>query len=226
MKKIFLSVVGFSIICRFGAYAQLKQDTGISNKPTFSLYKPVTKDSSGYTNRSLRVDEIDFVSSYYSQNGDHSPVTGGIGSERVTDIANSVTLNLVWFAKSLNKNTLSTSFGFDYHTAASQAWVSATGASSKDGTRIYPSVDWTTENAKTGNTFGIGAYYSGEYNYQSLGADMHFSLKTPDKNGEFGAKLTGYFDHVKLIYPSEFIPQPVISSGGTVITTASGNTIS
>jgi hypothetical protein len=220
MRKIFLSVIGFAVICRFSAYSQVKQDTSISNKPYFSLYKPVTQDSStGYNARSLRLDEIDFVSSYYSQNGDHSPVTGGIGTERVTDISNGLTLNFVWYNNSLNKNTLSTGLGFDYHTSASQAYVSITGASKTGGTRIYPSVDWTVENAKKGSSFGIGAYYSGEYNYQSLGGDLHFSQKTNDKSGEFTAKIQGYFDHVKLIYPSELIPQ----STTTVITSASGS---
>jgi hypothetical protein len=96
--------------------------------------------------------------------------------------------------------------GFDYHTAASQAYVSATGASSTTGTRIYPSLDYTHESAKSGDTYGVGAYYSGEFNYQSLGTDLHFSVKTDHKNGEFTAKLQGYFDKVTLIYPSEFEP--------------------
>ncbi|WP_461449976.1 DUF3570 domain-containing protein [Mucilaginibacter sp.] len=104
------------------------------------------------------------------------------------------------------KNTLAVGLGFDYHTAASQAYVSKTGASSPSGTRIYPSLDWTVENAKSGNTYGLGAYYSNEYNYKSLGGDFHFSQKTDDKNGEFSAKFQGYFDQVTLIYPSEFEP--------------------
>ena len=205
MRKIFLSVVGFSMICRLNAYAQVKQDS-ISNKPSFSLYNSHSQDSTQYNARKLRLDEVDFVSSYYSQNGDHSAVTGGIGTEKVTDFANSIYLNFIWTNQHQNKNTLAVGLGFDAHTAASQAFVSKTGASSPNGTRLYPSLDWTVENAKTGNTFGIGAYYSSEYNYQSLGADLHFSAKTDDKNGEFSAKLQGYFDHVKLIYPSELIP--------------------
>ncbi len=79
-------------------------------------------------------------------------------------------------------------------------------------------MDWTVENTKTGTSFGLGTYYSGEYNYQSLGADLHFSQKTADKNGEFTAKFQGYFDHVKLIYPSELIP----TTTTTVVTSASG----
>ncbi len=193
------------MICRLNAYAQVKQDS-ISNKPSFSLYNSHSQDSTQYNARKLRLDEVDFVSSYYSQNGDHSAVTGGIGTEKVTDFANSIYLNFIWTNQHQNKNTLAVGLGFDAHTAASQAFVSKTGASSPNGTRLYPSLDWTVENAKTGNTFGIGAYYSSEYNYQSLGADLHFSAKTDDKNGEFSAKLQGYFDHVKLIYPSELIP--------------------
>ncbi|MDB5111716.1 MAG: hypothetical protein JWR67_2830, partial [Mucilaginibacter sp.] len=222
MRKIYLSVIGFSIICRLNAFSQVKQDT-VVKKPYFSLYEPINLDTDNYRPRRLRVDEINLVSSFYNQNGDHSAVTGGIGTEKVIDFSNGINLNLVWLNNALNKNTLSVGLGVDYHTSASAAYVSTTGASKTGGSRIYPSLDWTVENAKKGNSFGIGTYYSGEYNYKSLGADLHFSQKTKDKNGEFGAKLQGYFDHVTLIYPSEFIPQSTVSTGPTYITTASGS---
>jgi len=206
MRKVFLSIVGFALVCRMNASAQVKIDS-VNNKHPFTLYNTPGHDSSSYNPRRLKLDEIDFVSSYYWQNGDHSAVTGGIGTEKVTDIANGITLNFVWQNLNQNKNTLGVGFGFDAHTAASQAYVNKSGASSTNGTRIYPSLDWTVENAKTGNTFGVGAYYSTEYNYNSLGADLHFSLKTDDKNGEFSTKLQGYYDRVTLIYPSEFNPR-------------------
>ncbi|MDB5116008.1 MAG: hypothetical protein JWQ79_1500 [Mucilaginibacter sp.] len=209
MKKIYLSVIGFAIICRLNAYSQTKQDS-VVNKPAYTLNNTPKQDSTNYNPRKLRLDEVNFVTSYYSQTGNHSAVTGGIGTEKVTDIANGLDLNFVWTNHKNNKNTLNVGLGFDYHTAASQAFVSKTGASSPSGTRLYPSVDWTVENAKTGNTFGIGAYLSTEYNYNSLGADVHYSAKTDNKNGEFSVKLQGYFDHVTLIYPSEFDPQTTI----------------
>jgi hypothetical protein len=223
MRKIYLSVVGFAIICRLHANAQTRPYSNY-NKQGATINAPANVDSSSYKQRQLHIDEIDLVSSYYKQNGDHSPVTGGIGTEKVTDIANGLTLNLVWLNKALNKNTLAIGFGFDYHTAASQAYVSATGASSPTGTRIYPSLNWTVENSKKGNSFGIGAYYSGEYNYQSKGLDLHFSQKTADKNGEFSVKAQAYFDQVTLIYPSELIPKTttVTSTGTVIVTTASG----
>jgi hypothetical protein len=207
MKKIYLSVLGFSMLCRLDASAQVGSKSFANNKPPFTVSSPPNvTDTSDYKLRKIHVDEIDFVSSYYNQTGDHSAVTGGIGTEAVTDVANSLTLNLVWLNKASNKNTLAVGLGFDYHTAASQAYISKTGASSPTGTRLYPSLDWTVENDKKGNAFGLGAYYSGEFNYQSLGADLHFSQKTSDKNGEFSAKVQGYFDKVTLIYPSEFEP--------------------
>ena len=227
MKKIFLSVIGFSLLCRINGYSQTKPDSTVI-KPAVTVSAPAANQTtSGYVDRSLHVDEINLVSSYYWQNGDHSAVTGGIGTEKVTDIANGLDIKLVWLNKAFNKNTFSAGLGYDHHTSASQAFVSKTGASKTGGDRIYPSLDWTVENAKSGNTFGIGTYYSSEYNYQSLGADLHFSVKTADKMGEFGMKLQGYLDHVKLIYPSEFIPQTTTttSTGSTVITTASGNSI-
>ncbi len=233
MKKVYLTALGFALLCRLNARAQTRTDSIPFKKTDTSLYQPVIRepnahDSSLYNARKLRIDEIDFVSSYYNQSGDHSAVRGGIGDEAVTDLANGLDLNLVWLNNKLNKNTLSIGFGFDYHSAASQAYVSATGASSKTGTRIYPSLDWTVENEKKGSSFGIGAYYSGEYNYQSLGADLHFSQKTADKNGEFSAKFQGYFDHVKLIYPSELIPNTTVTttSTTTIVTSASGTVLS
>jgi len=212
MRKIFLSFIGFSILCRVSAYAQTKQDSA-AYKPAYSQPPASKKDSAQFNPRKLRLDEIDFVTSYYSQNGNHSAVTGGIGTEKVTDFANGLTLNFVNTDGKDHKNTLTAGLGFDLHTSASQAYVSKTGASKPSGTRVYPSLDWTVENTKTGGTYGVGAYYSNEYNYKSLGADVHYSVKTDNKAGEFSAKLQGYFDNVTLIYPSEFVPVSTVITG-------------
>jgi hypothetical protein len=206
MKKIYLSVIGLAALCRLNSQAQTKVDT-VKHKTLYVIQSAPSGDSTKYKARKIHLDEVDFVSSYYSQNGDHSAVTGGIGTEKVTDIASGINLSFLWENPNLDKNTLTVGLGFDAHTAASQAYVNKSGASSKNGTRVYPSVDWTVESAKTGNTLGFGAYYSNEYNYKSIGADAHFSVKTDNRNGEFSVKLQGYFDQVTLIYPSEFNPQ-------------------
>ncbi len=225
MKKVFLTVVGFSMLCRFSANAQLKHDSTIK-KANFSLYTPVGYDTSDYRPRRLRVDEIDIFSSYYKQDGQHSAVTGGNGTEKVTDISNGVNLNLVWLDQALRKNTLSLGLGLDHHTSASSGYIALKGGANEGGSRIYPSIDWTIEDSKKGSTFGLGAYYSHEYNYQSLGFDVNWAQKTADKSGELGIKLQGYFDQVTQILPSEFVPPPTyIPPGSTTYTTPSGQTI-
>jgi hypothetical protein len=75
----------------------------------------------------------------------------------------------------------------------------------------------------------LGAYYSAEHDYyHSIGLNTSVSKKTHN-NGEFGVKLIGYFDNIKMIRPSEFIPvdsiKNISSSDSIVyITTASGRT--
>ena len=133
------------------------------------------KDTGSYKPRALRLDEVEIVSSYYDQTADKSAVSGGqmgsMGNANVTDLSNGVELRFVGWDKHQGKNTLTAGLGFDSHTAASQAWVSKTGASKKTGTRIYPSLNWAHENALKGTGDEVGAYYSTEYKYQSVGFD-------------------------------------------------------
>lgn len=164
------------------------------------------KDTSDYKPRKLTFDEANLVSSYYTQNGDHSAIRGGIGSEKVTDLANGLELKWVGWDAHQRKNSLTAGMGIDYHTAASQAWISKTGASRrKDGLRLYPSLDWTRENEQKGSSIGAGVYYSNEFNYKSIGLNAGGTQKTKN-NGEFGLKVSAYFDQVTLILPSEFEP--------------------
>ncbi len=53
-----------------------------------------TEDSSLYKSRKLNLDEVNFISGYYHQNGNNSAVTGGIGTEKLTDFANTIDLKL------------------------------------------------------------------------------------------------------------------------------------
>jgi hypothetical protein len=186
----------------------------------------VSKPDSVYESKPLHLEEINLVSSYYKQEGNHSAVTGGIGNEHVIDFSNGLELKFVGWDQRHAKHTLGLEMGFDHHTAASSAFVSKTGASSTVGTRIYPAINWTVENDK-GNSFGLGSYYSSEFNYHSFGVDAHATHKF-SSNTELSGKFSGYFDKVKMIYPSELIPVAAVvstPSGPTTYTTASGRTV-
>ena len=169
---------------------------------SFSQQAP---DTSGFQNRKLKIEEINLVSSYYTQNGDHAAVTGGIGTQQLTDIANVFDIKLAKYDRKLRKHTFDLEVGFDHYTSASSDKVDlkANSSASHADTRIYPSLTWSMENEKKGTTFSAGVSSSSEFDYQSLGANIGFSKKTKDRNGEFSARLQGYFDQVHLIAPEE-----------------------
>lgn len=195
MRKICLFALGIFFKC-FSAFAQSPTDD----------YKSLT----------LKTEDVNIVSGYYIQNGDHSPVTGGIGTQKLTDISNAIDLKLVNWDILGNKHNYDIELGVDHHTAASSAYVSKTGASRMGGTRIYPSFNWTIENDKKGTVFGLGASYSHEFTYQSFGGNILFTKKSKNDNREFTAKANIYLDRVKMVEPSELRPTPV------VVTSASG----
>ncbi|MEO8711173.1 MAG: DUF3570 domain-containing protein [Parafilimonas sp.] len=212
MKKICLTVVGMYIMF-LHAFSQFSNDT------------------SAYKSKTLKLDEVNIISSYYSQKADKSAVMGGRTDSKgigdVTDFANGIDLRFVKWGNDKRKNTFDGGLGIDYHTAASQAYVDSNGHARNYGTRIYPTFDWTTENESKRTSFGLGAYYSAERHfYHSLGLNTSFSKKT-NHNGEFGVKLSTYLDRIKMIIPSEFssVDSANNSSSDSIVyvTTASGH---
>lgn len=70
--------------------------TGLTLMALFKGYSQIAPaDSSAYKSRKLKIDEINLVSSYYKQDGDNSAVTGGVGSEELTDISNTIDVKLI-----------------------------------------------------------------------------------------------------------------------------------
>src|SRR5438067_7865074 len=104
----------------------------------FSQTKPA--EDSLYKSKKLKVDEVNFVSGYYVQDGNNSAVTGGIGTEKLTDFANTLELKLVRNDKHGRLHNGSIELGIDNYTSASSDKIdpaTVSSASSSD-TRIYP----------------------------------------------------------------------------------------
>ena len=156
------------------------------------------KDTTAYTAKSLKLDEVNLVTGYYSQNGDHSTTLGGLGDEQVKEFSSAIDLKFVGYSNPNYIHSFTAGFGYAHHTAASAAWVSKTGASSKTGDRLYPSLEWSLQNVKLKTEYTVGAQYSGEFNYKSLTLNTGFT-KTNSSNGEFGVKLTSSIDRVTMI---------------------------
>jgi hypothetical protein len=188
MKKLFFTAAGaFAMMCACAQNAA---------------------DSSGFKSRKLKIEEINLVSSYYTQDGNNAAVTGGIGSEKLTDIANVFDITLTKYDSKLRKHSFIGELGIDHYTSASSDRVDlkANSSASHADTRIYPAISWTMENEQKGTTFGLGVSSSTEFDYQSFGANISFAKKTKDKNGEFAAKFQAYLDNLKLIAPVELRP--------------------
>ena len=193
MKKISLTALGiFAGI--LGIFAQ--QDVA---------------DSSEYKSKKLNIDEINLISSYYHQDGNHSPITGGTGSEKLNDYANIIELKLSKYSKNNDniKHNIGVEIGVDHFTSASTAKISTSAASSsisgKD-TRFYPTLSYAITNEKKGFTIGGDYAFSHQFNYISNGLGVSFSQISKDQNREFSVKANVYLDKISLVYPSELIP--------------------
>ena len=125
MKKICISVGLLLTLLRAG-HAQ-------------SVEKPA------YEKRKLKFEEINIVSSYYNQDGNNSAVTGGIGTEKLTDLAQSFDLVM---SKTDQKNRLHTfafDFNIDHYTSASSDNIDplTVSSASRSDTHVYPSLSWS-----------------------------------------------------------------------------------
>jgi len=191
MRKIYLHVI-MLFLGVLGAQGQIK-------------IKPNPADSSNYQSRKLKIDEMNLVSAYYNQTGNNSAVTGGIGTEKLTDFANTIDLQLSKFNKKGRKNTFLFELGIDHYTSASSDKIdpSTISSASSADTRIYPSLNWTHSNESTGNSFGFTGSYSGEYDYQSIGAGFNLTRLSKNKNTQFDFKLQAFLDTWTVILPIE-----------------------
>ncbi|WP_316847682.1 DUF3570 domain-containing protein [Pedobacter psychrodurus] len=191
MRKIYLHVL-FMYFGILSTYAQTRPEAA-------------KVDSSKYQSRKLKIDEINLVSAYYHQDGNNSAVTGGIGTEKLSDFANTIDLQMSKFNKRGKKNTFLFELGVDHYTSASSDKIdpSTISSASSADTRIYPSLNWTHSNEETGNSFGFTGSYSTEFDYQSMGAAFNLTRLSKDKNTQFDFKLQAFLDQWTVILPLE-----------------------
>lgn len=194
MRKLSLAALGFYI----------------SILSTFS--QNVENDTSLYTNRKLKLNEINLISSYYSQAGNNSAVTGGVGTEQLTDISNLLELR---FAKTDTKDRfrqLNFHLGVDAYSSASSDKIdpNTISSASKSDRRIYPSVSYAVKNNVKRREIGFVGYFSTEYDYTSFSPGVNFSKTSKDNNKEFAVKFQAFFDNWQIILPIELRNDPSV----------------
>ena len=172
-----------------------------------AAFSQITKEdsSSQYQSKKLAINEVHLVSSYYHQDGNNSAVTGGIGTEKLTDLSNTIELKLTKTDDRNRLHTLNLEVGVDHYTSASSDKIdpSTISSASSADTRFYPAVGYSIKNPSTGLTTGAEISFSSEYDYISKGLAFNLAKSSKDNNREFGVKLQAYLDQWKVILPIE-----------------------
>ena len=180
-----------------------------------------------YKKRILDNVEIDLLSSYYTQDGDHASVTGGIGTEYMTDLTPTIVISI----PIKEDNVLRIDAGISAYTSASSSnvdpfdgkgattiieddngntirsvigspWVESSGASRKDS---WINVNGTYSHySDDRNTILSGnVSVAKEYDYQSIGFGASFSKLFNEKNTEVSLKGSAFLDNWSTQYPIE-----------------------
>lgn len=133
--------------------------------------QPLKQSDSAYKKRKLSFEEANLVSSYYQQDGNNSSITGGIGTEKLTDLSTQFSIKLTKVDRKWRKHTFDLEMGIDHYTSASSDRIDlkANSSASYNDTRFYPSANWSMENEKKGTTIGAGGSLSVEFDYISVG---------------------------------------------------------
>ncbi|WP_103864346.1 DUF3570 domain-containing protein [Aquimarina sp. I32.4] len=184
---------------------------------TVSVVTAQEKDlSNTYKKRVLESSEIDFLMSYYAQEGDNAAVTGGIGTEELTDITPTIVLSIP-----LNDDdVLTIDAGISAYSSASSSnvnpfdgatvanpFVASSGASKSD---ILTTISGAyTHSSDDRNTiWSANMAVASEYDYFSFGFGGSYTKLFNEKNTEISIKANAFLDTWKPIYPSELRDQP------------------
>lgn len=143
--------------------------------------------------------ELDFLTSYYAQDGNNGAVTGGIGTEKLTDYTSKVILKIP-MTKELGLNV---DAGFDYYSSASTELIDNvfSGESSSD-MRVHGNVG-VSYKLSPQQTFGLRVGGSREYDYTSFNTGFNYGWESKDHNTSIGVSGQAFIDKWKLIYPTE-----------------------
>lgn len=147
--------------------------------------------------------EVNFLFNYYTQDGDHSPVTGGTGTEELTNYTSAIVIHLL--PDSLTNINLE--IGVDAYTSASTDNIDyfkthKSSASGKDG-RAHINVDYTKALKQSNNKYGLMLGFSIESDINSISVGGKYILNSADRNKSFSIGATYFRDNWKLIYPYE-----------------------
>ena len=199
----------------------------------FTLIGYTQTPENTYKKRVLENTEVDFLLSYYGQDGDNAAVTGGIGTEKLTDFATNLTISIPLnddnvftidatisaysSASSSNLNPFDSSGASqkgddddDDDDRNSNNSGDVTGSpwvessgASKSDVWVNGNLSYSHSSDDRNTILGANINFAKEYDYSSIGAGLSFTKLFNQKNTEFGIKLNTYFDQWDPVYPTE-----------------------
>lgn len=159
--------------------------------------------------RKLKEIDANFLSGYYHQDGNNSAVTGGIGTEKLTDFSNVFIVNVPLDSV----QSVSLMAGSDTYTSASTDNIdSNVSSASYQDTRNYGTLGYNRKNLKRNSSYGVKTGVSREYDYQSFSTGISYSKEWNDGNTELNLNGQAFFDKWlgkehsnQLIYPEMWL---------------------
>ena len=196
MKRRFIAASLLAFL--FGNHSKAQQNNTVADT------------TSGYKKNKLKIEEVNFISSYYTQNGDNSAVTGGKGTEKLNDIATTFDIKISKYDKNNHKHNLNFELGVDSYTSASSDKIdpNTVSSASYQDIRIYPSLNYSFQNEEKNYIVSAGLSGSAEFDYTSIGVNAGYTKISKDKNREFSLKGMAFFDTWKVILPIELRNNP------------------
>ena len=192
MKKIYVTLFLITSVFAFG---QVKDTTGVFKK------------------RVLESSEVDFLSSYYNQDGNHAAVSGGIGTEKLSDFASNIIVavplnddDVLTFDVGLSAYTSASSSNVNPFVGGSSSYTTSSGASGHQttttttvpGTPPYGTPWQASSGASKGGTLAaINANYAHSSDDRNFiwNADMSLSSEFNYSSFGIGGGLTKLFNN-------------------------------
>ncbi len=179
----------------------------------FSVFGFAQSDSTAYKKRVLETTEIDLLFSYYGQDGTNAAVSGGQGTEKLTDATSSIVVSIPMNAD----DVLTVDAGISAYSSASSSNVNpfdgnianpaspfsaSSGASQSDVLAHFnPSYQHSSDDRNS--IWSGNVYVASEYDYFSLGVGGGYSRLFNEKNTEVSVNGNVFFDKWNPQYPIE-----------------------
>ena len=174
-----------------------------------------------YKKRVLESTEIDFLSSFYTQDGDNAAVTGGRGTEELKDInpiiVVAIPLNdddVLTIDASISAYSSASSSNINPFDGSGKAdpFVASSGASSKDVLASFTS-SYSHNSDDRNKIWSAKFAVSNEYDYSSIGFGASYTRLFNEKNTELSVDGNVYLDSWKPLYPFELRSFDIGGSG-------------